>query len=74
MPFAKHFPIFALATGLTIAASWLNNRNFKPVYSMAPEYKTKENIIVSVAESRVCGLCSVGSYVGSAGSARAYVG
>jgi hypothetical protein len=54
VPFAKHFPIFAIATGLTIAASWLNNRNFKPVYSMAPEYKTKEHIIVSVAESRVC--------------------
>lgn len=48
-PFAKHFPTFALFTGLTFACSWLNGLNFKPVESMSADYKAKEaqGIIVS---------------------------
>jgi hypothetical protein len=49
VPFSRHFPIFAGALALTMAASWLNNRNFSPVESMSADFKAAEakGIIVS---------------------------
>jgi hypothetical protein len=42
VPFSRHFPIFAGAAGLTLLASYLNGRNFRPVESMGPEFKAEE--------------------------------
>ena len=46
-PFSKFIPVFAGACGLSGLFSYLNSLNFKPIETMGPEYKTKENIIVS---------------------------
>lgn len=46
-PLSKHVPVFAIAFGLTWIWSTLNARNFKPLDSMTPEFKNKENVIVS---------------------------
>jgi len=45
VPFSRHIPIFAAAVGITWLCSALNARNFSPVETMSPEYKTRENII-----------------------------
>jgi hypothetical protein len=39
---APDFVVPVLAAGLTIAASYLNGRNFRPVESMGPEFKAEE--------------------------------
>lgn len=39
--------MWAGAFAITWACSYLNSRNFSPIESMSPEFKSKENIIVS---------------------------
>lgn len=48
VPFSRSVPALLAAAGLSLVWTYLNRRNFAPMYTLDPEYKSKEGIIVSV--------------------------